>query len=572
MILARLAPRVPSSRIVTYRATSKSLLSTLPTQQQQQGNKSRGRRSGGSSYVLVAVCGLSVLAGVTSELWWYRFSPHRGQPTTYAPMPSSSSAAAPSLTEPTNGGRGVHAEAAPNVPASVGGDLRAAAMFAERMAALTSAASSSAELPLDNGGDQSWTPAEAARWLVRAVPASALPTSSERVLEAAALAVAQASSSHASSEPTTLNAAELTILTRLLATPLSAYDIAFRTVDANSSGTLTATELRGALSAASDVTWGRLVRSVPPPPSMTTNEDDEELVAAPMVSVRADEAWARILLDATLLSPLDKEKCESMAAIDADAPRAPSSAVRPSSSWWSWLWPSSTNKTVPPVAQQHQNEDDTLELTHADFMSLLRRLQSALTDAQYAAQASRADGQMSGLDFAFLLALSWRTPAGARMARTQIESLLGTDDPAVAAAVTGVVSRSDHRAFETLVRQADKFTSAVRVLLAAQHGRVMDGSNVLGPELFVRASRAVGAHLSPTQVAIISSMFDLNGDGQLSLSEFLDMTDAHIKHGILGNGNRGNDVAVVGGAPPRSLTARFNAWWMCMVAGPESVC
>ncbi|KAI9183740.1 hypothetical protein H9P43_004658 [Blastocladiella emersonii ATCC 22665] len=480
----------------------------------------RAKRRG--SPVWAAVCVISVLFGVTSELWWYRFSPHRGGSTSYAPRDGGSDERiAPGTASirdalPQSSSRGVHAEGfwpfsrrrdhnvahggengSESSSIAAVDDGHADRITAERIQYLATRGGASlfslyARRYAGEDDPATLTADDAVRALARALPSSRLPESDVRVIASLAEAASRASGR----TDGRLGPCEFDMLKRLLTTPMSAYTLAFRLFDGNHNGTLSFAEMRSALSTI----------------SFSSTPASRSDVAA--------EEWAAPLIG-TVISA------------------------------------------------------DQSAFTLGEFTALLESVQSSLRTVQYAAHATRRDGAMSASDFAWYLALSWPRNDPDVMLE-QLRKIEAKHGPA-----GSTLSLQEFAAFDSLMHQMERFGAALRILYNVNDADVPRDRS-LEQQVFDRACHACEVKLSPYQLDVIVSLFDLNGDGRLSFSEFLAMAESHVTQGLLYPPASSDTIsaqtrAMGNGAledwsrsfENLSFGERVAAWWDCLRAGGD---
>lgn len=151
------------------------------------------------------------------------------------------------------------------------------------------------------------------------------------------------------------------------------------------------------------------------------------------------------------------------------------------------------------------------KLSLRQFESFLRRLHSEIDELEFRHYDLNDAGSISVQDFGYSVV------AGANVGRMQYfiqrTSKLGTS----ALGKSGErVTKSQYMAFcRILKHEGTKFQAKIR-----QH--VHDGGK-LSKEVFLRLAKECGASLSEAQVDVVFFIFDVDGDGELSPEEILDV-------------------------------------------------
>ncbi|KAI9159600.1 hypothetical protein H9P43_008940 [Blastocladiella emersonii ATCC 22665] len=200
---------------------------------------------------------------------------------------------------------------------------------------------------------------------------------------------------------------------------------------------------------------------------------------------------------------------------------------------------------------------DQSAFTLGEFTALLESVQSSLRTVQYAAHATRRDGAMSASDFAWYLALSWPRNDPDVMLE-QLRKIEAKHGPA-----GSTLSLQEFAAFDSLMHQMERFGAALRILYNVNDADVPRDRS-LEQQVFDRA------------------LFDLNGDGRLSFSEFLAMAESHVTQGLLYPPASSDTIsaqtrAMGNGAledwsrsfENLSFGERVAAWWDCLRAGGD---
>ncbi|ORZ35091.1 hypothetical protein BCR44DRAFT_1435067 [Catenaria anguillulae PL171] len=163
-----------------------------------------------------------------------------------------------------------------------------------------------------------------------------------------------------------------------------------------------------------------------------------------------------------------------------------------------------------------------------EFTHFLTSLRKSLSSAIYSTHASALNGTvMTGADFAWvLLAMYTGTGDDALGARARLVQV--TSDAQLAQAS---VSKEEWAAFDELVHRTGEFLEAVRVVSNVTEMEVR-ADRTIDSELFLRAARAIGVYLSPVQIDVMCRVLDTNGDGRLSVLEFLRLSDSLTSLGL----------------------------------------